>query len=147
MQLVDLPADRLEGEVVAGFYFTDERPVQGPAALLDWRLNDVLTRSLIEGKCQGRAGEHLLVRNNGKLGCEWVLFAGGGNWQGLEIATYQGLLRHLFGVCLQAGFHRVALGLAPLDEMSAADLESLVRGTLDTLVGKPFECLLSLKPV
>ncbi len=147
VDILDLPADRLEGEVVAAFFFQDERPVQGPAALLDWRLNDVLTDLLISGQCRGRAGEHLIVRNNGKVCSDWILFAGGGSWQGLGTATYQSLLRHLFEVCVQAGFRRVALGLAPLAGMSPTQLEKLVRETIGAWAGKSFECLVSLKPV
>ncbi len=147
VRILDLPADRMEGEVVAAFYFTDERPLQGPAALLDWRLGDPLTRALATGTSLGLAGEHLLVRNNDKLGSDWVLFVGGGSWHGLGPETYRSLVDHLLRVCCQAGFRRIALCLAPLAGMSVADLEGLARQSFGNLGAPRCECLLSLEGV
>ena len=147
VRVLDLPADHMEGEVVAAFFFNDERPLQGPAALLDWRLGDPLTQALLTGVNRGRAGEHLLVRNNGKLGSDWVLFVGGGNWHGLGPETYRGLVDHLLQVCSGAGFRRIALCLAPLAGMTAGDLEQMVRQALTALKKSGCECLLSLERV
>lgn len=147
VRLLDLPADHMEGEVVAAFYFQDERPLQGPAALLDWRLVEPLTRKLLSGSSQGRAGEHLLVSNNGKLGSDWALFVGGGSWHGLGPDTYRSLVDHLLEVCCQAGFRRIALCLAPLAGMSVNDLEQMVKQALAALGTPGCECLLSLELV
>lgn len=147
LRLLDLPADRMEGEVVAAFYFSDQRPLKGPAALLDWRLDDPLTRGLAAGSCSGKAGEQLLVRNNGKLGSDWVLFVGGGSWQGLGVETYRSLVEHLLRVGCQAGFRRIALCLAPLSGMNVGDLEGLVRQAIVHLNVARCECLLSLESV
>ena len=145
VRVLDLPVDRLDGEVVAAFFFLDERPLQGPAALIDWRLDEVLTRLLVGGRCVGKAGEHLLVRNNGKLGSDWALFVGGGSWHGLGPVTYRSLVAHLLDACRRAGFRRVALCLAPLAGMGPAELEGLVRESLASMTGHSLECLLSLE--
>lgn len=126
LQLVDLPADRIEADVAAALFFSDERPVRGPAALLDWRLNGLLTDLLLQGRAQGKAGERVLVRSNGKILAAWVLFMGGGKWQGLGEETYRGLIRHLLLSCREAGFPSVALCLAPLAGMESADMERMV---------------------
>ena len=147
LRVLDLAADRMEGEVVAAFFFSDERPVQGPAALLDWRLGDPLTRALVAETSFGRAGEHFLVRNNGKLGSDWALFVGGGSWQGLGPETYRSLVDHLLMVCAGAGFRRIALCLAPLAEMTGDDLERMVRQSLENFGNGRCECLLSLERV
>jgi len=147
VRLLDLLADRMEGEVVAALYFSDELPPQGPAALLDWRLDDPLTRALADGTLRGRAGEHLLVRSNGKLGSDWALFVGGGNLEGLLPATYRSLVDHLLQVCGDAGFGRIALCLAPLAGMSAGDCEKMARQSFASLGSPRCECLLSLESV
>ena len=145
LRLLDLAADRMEGEVVAAFFFRDVRPLQGPAALLDWRLGDPLTLALVAGTSQGRAGEHLLVRNNGKLASEWALFVGGGEWHGLGPQTYRSLIVHLLQICQQAGFDRIALCLDPLPEQTATDTETMARQALASLDSFRGDCLLSLE--
>ncbi|NIQ96583.1 MAG: hypothetical protein GWN87_22115 [Desulfuromonadales bacterium] len=80
---LDLPADRMDGEVVAVLFFEDERPLAGPAALLDWRLNGLLTRRLLNGEATGRRNEKILVDANNKILAPWVLFQGGGTARGL----------------------------------------------------------------
>lgn len=144
LRVLDLPVDRLEGDAVAALFFQDARPLRGPGGLLDWRLNGVVTRQLRQGTCSGRPGEHLLTPNNGKLGAEWVLFVGGGNWVGLELESYRNLLRHLLETCCQARFKRIAIGLAPLPGMTANDLERMAAAALASLAVPPPECLLSL---
>ncbi|MGK2945444.1 MAG: M17 family peptidase N-terminal domain-containing protein [Desulfuromonadales bacterium] len=109
LQRVDLPADSLPGESVVALYFTDQRPLEGPAALLDWRLDGQLTRMLLDGDVQGRAGEHVMLQNNGKLKASWVLFVGGGKWHGLCQETHAALVRHMLSVVHQAGFKDVSL--------------------------------------
>ncbi|AMV72188.1 hypothetical protein JCM30471_06880 [Desulfuromonas carbonis] len=147
VRLLDLPADRMDGEVVAALFFQDERPLQGPAALLDWRLGDPLTRALVGGGSRGRAGEHLLVGNNGKLNSDWALFVGGGSWHGLGPETYRSLVDHVLQVCRNAGFRRIALCLAPLAGMRPADLEAMVNQSLQQLDFPGCECLLSLETI
>ena len=85
----------VEGEVVAALFFEDRRPLCGPAALLDWRLNGLLTGLLQQGRVLGGKGERVLVRNNGKIGSEWIFFAGGGRHQNLEPEGYRQLIADL----------------------------------------------------
>jgi hypothetical protein len=144
LRVLDLPADRLEGDAVAALFFQDVQPLHGPGALLDWRLNGALTDQLLQGKLSGKAGEHLLIPNNGKLGANWVLFIGGGRWASLKQEDYQNLLRHLLETCCQARFNRIAIGLAPLPGMAAVDLERMASAAMAGLSVRPPECLLSL---
>ncbi len=140
--IVDLPSDRLEAEVVAAFYFEDVRPLCGGCSLLDWRMNGRLSHLLASGQVTGRAGEQILIANNGKLAAEWVLWCGGGRWQGLGTEGYRGLVRHLLQSCSDAGFSRVALCLTPLDDFDASALEKEVSRMLRKIKGSRLECLL-----
>ena len=74
LERVESPADCLKAESVVVLYFTDKKLLEGPAALLDWRLDGQLTRMLLSGDVLGKAGEHVMLQNNGKLKSDWVLF-------------------------------------------------------------------------
>lgn len=138
-----LPADRLAGECVVALFFEDQRPLDGPAALLDWRLNGQLTRMLLDGQLSGRAGEHLVLQNNGKLHSEWVLFVGGGKWQGLCRETYAALVKHALQSVRQAGFKDVSLCLATHEEADSVVLEKQTREALTTVGEGLTDCRLS----
>ncbi|MBE0595795.1 MAG: hypothetical protein IH614_00840 [Desulfuromonadales bacterium] len=144
LRLLDLPADRMEGEAVAALFFMDDRPVRGPVALLDWRLNGFLSALLREGSISGEAGEQVITPTNGKLGAHWVMFAGGGRWHDLDRVRYRELVRELLKSCWQAGFSRIALTLTPLEGMAAEDLQRLVGEALSEAEVGTMECLLSL---
>jgi hypothetical protein len=113
VRVVDLAPDRMAGDVVAGFFFEDQRPLRGAAALFDWRLNGVMTDLLLSGVASGAPGEHVLFCNNGKLQAPWVLFAGGGSWRKIAPFTYSALIGGLLDDCRRAGFHRISLCLTP----------------------------------
>lgn len=124
-QVLHLPADRIDGDLVAALFFEDERPPLGTAALLDWRLNGLLTTLLLRGQALGKAGEQLLVRNNGKLAADWALFMGGGRREGLGPEAVAGLVRHFLQTCRDAGFERVTLCLDSLPGTAKSDLEKM----------------------
>lgn len=125
VRVVALAPDRMPGEVVAGFFFSDQRPVDGPAALLDWRLNGLLSRLLLDGSATGRHGEYILVSNNGKLQASWILFAGAGMLQNLAPFTYRGLIGSVIDDCRRAGFRQVSLCLIKPDGASPDWVEQL----------------------
>jgi hypothetical protein len=130
LERVALPADALTGESVVALYFSDQKPVEGPAALLDWRLDGQLTKMLIDGQVQGRAGEHVMLQNNGKLKADWILFVGGGKWHGLCQETHASLIRHMLSVARQAGFKDVALSFMPHQEVAPDVLQQQIEDAL-----------------
>lgn len=130
LERVALPADSLPGESVVVLYFADQKPLDGPAALLDWRLDGQLTRMLLDGEIHGRAGEHVLLQNNGKLKADWTLFVGGGKWHGLCQETHAALVRHMLSVACQAGFKDVALAFMPHDETNQDSLQQQINDAL-----------------
>ncbi len=126
-----LSADSLPGEAVVALYFMDQLPLVGPAALLDWRMDGQLTRMLLDGQVKGKAGEHVVLENNGKLKADWVLFVGGGKWQGLCAETYASLVKHMVEVARQAGFKNTSLCLALHEDADAEVLHTLVNAVLE----------------
>ncbi len=144
LEIVPLPADQLPGDAVAVFYFEDQKPLCGPAAVIDWRLDGQLTRALLDGQLVGHAGEHAVYQNNAKLATDWALFVGGGKWDGLCTDTYSALLRHMLSVAQQAGFRDLSLCLPLLDEMDAQSLADLVKQEMNQLKPPFVACRLSL---
>lgn len=146
LEQVELAADSLPGESVVALYFSDQKPLDGPAALLDWRLDGQLTRMLLDGEVQGRAGEHVLLQNNGKLKADWVLFVGGGKWCGLCRETHAALIRHMLSVARQAGFKDVSLTFMPHEEVDSEVLQQQLNDAL-ALEGAGIDsCRFSCKP-
>ncbi len=130
LEQVPLKADSLPGESVVALYFADQKPLDGPAALLDWRLDGQLTKMLVDGEIQGRAGEHVMLQNNGKLKADWVLFVGGGKWYGLCEETHASLVRHMLSVARQAGFKDVSLAFMPHEEADPKVLQQQIEKAL-----------------
>jgi len=144
LHLLDNPVDRIEGEVAAAFFFRDTRPLTGPAALLDWRLNGQLTELLLRGALSGRVGEHLLVRSNGKISADWALFIGGDRRLGIGENEFRELLHHLLTTCCRAGCSRLALGLELPPGMTPGGLQKLARKALDEMPPGELVCLLTI---
>lgn len=130
LQRLDLPADLLPGESVVALYFADQKPLVGPAALLDWRFDGQLTRMLLDEDIRGRAGEHVMLQNNGKLKADRALFVGGGKWHGLSRETHAGLVRHMLKVVRQAGFKDVSLAFMPHAEIAGELLQQQLSDAL-----------------
>jgi len=126
LERVEFPADRLEAESVVVFYFSDKKLLEGPAALLDWRLDGQLTGMLLSGGVLGKAGEHVMLQNNGKLKSDWVLFVGGGKWTGLCAETHAALIRHMLKVTNQAGFTKISLAFMPHEDVSDESLHQQI---------------------
>src|SRR5690606_24270901 len=89
----------------------DERPLQGLAGLVDWRLLGGLTRILKKELFEGRAGESLLTISGRKLPVQRIFVYGLGRDEPVEV------LPHALGVVGRAGGKDVAL--APFGELSA----------------------------
>lgn len=144
MRFVDLPSDMLDADVAAALFFEDERPLCGPAALADWRLNGMLTDMIVTENASGRAGEKILIQNNGKMKVDWIFFMGGGSLAGLGPSTYERLIEHLLASCMQAGFKRIALPLFLMEGIQLSDLKQMVASVLNRLGSGAPECLVSL---
>jgi len=142
-----LPADSLPGESVVVLYFVDQKPLSGPAALLDWRLDGQLTRMLLDGRVRGRAGEHVVMQNNGKLNADWVIFVGGGKWQGLCRETHAALVRHMLRVARQAGITNISLAFMPHEEIDGDVLLKQINDALASEGAGVHACTFSCEAV
>ena len=142
LQITDEPADKLPGAVLAVPLFEDQRPLDGPAAVVDWRLDGAITRMIVAGEISGRSGERLMIQGNGKFAVPWILLVGGGRWRTLDSAGYASLVDKMLQLSAKAGFAELALCLPPNDEMSPSDLEQMTRSAIGN-VNRPPLCRLS----
>ena len=138
LEQVALKADSLPGESGVALYFADQKPLDGPAALRDWRLDGPLTKMLVDGEIQGRAGEHVMLQNNGKLNADWVLFVGGGKWHGLCEETHAALVKHVLTVARQAGFSDLSLAFFQHEDFDVQKLHQQIKDALEP-AGKEIE--------
>ena len=88
---------------------------------------------LIDGEVHGRAGEHVVLQNNGKLKADWVLCVGGGKWYGLCEETHAALVRHMLSVAVQAGFKDVSLAFMPHEEVDPKLLQQQIEKALSVV--------------
>jgi len=72
-------ADKIETEVLALFFFHDERPLKGAAGLVDWKMNGALSNLIINEISSGASGESTLVLPGKRIRCQKILLFGMGN--------------------------------------------------------------------
>lgn len=145
LEVVDLPADRLPGELLAVPLFEDQRTLDGPVAVVDWRLDGRLSRMMIAGELSARAGQQLAMPGNAKFAAPWILLVGCGRWQAIEREDYVLIVERLLKIAARAGVAELALCLPPSERVPAPDVERMVR---EVLVGaiRPALCRLSRVP-
>jgi hypothetical protein len=72
-------ADRIETEVLAMFFFQDERPLKGAAGLVDWKMNGALSSLIIKEISSGVSGESTLVLPGKRINSQKILLFGLGD--------------------------------------------------------------------
>ena len=61
-------------EILVTGFFEDERPLRGAGGYVDWRLNGLLSRYLIEKNLLGVWKETVLIPSQGRIGPSLILF-------------------------------------------------------------------------
>lgn len=130
LEILDLPADQLPGEALLVPLFVDQRPLDGPAAVVDWRLEGAITQLILDAAISGKSGECLGMQTNAKFAAPQVMLVGGGCWQTLERNRYETVIERLLRVAEKAGLRDVALCLPPGEPADAVELERMVRTAL-----------------
>lgn len=100
-----------------------ERPLQGLAGLVDWRLCGALSRALAGGLYQGAPGEALLVPTAGRLPASRVVALGLPAPCGPE--AFRDAARRLVEILGKAGLGAFATALPPVDGADAAQAARL----------------------
>jgi len=70
--------DLQESDLLVTALFKDERPLRGSIGWVDWRLNGVLSRFLIENRLTGEWRERTLILSQGRVSPKAILILGMG---------------------------------------------------------------------
>lgn len=120
--------DALEGlEAFCLLVGRDERPLQGAAGFLDWRLLGALSRLLQDGFFQGDAGEQLLVPTSGRVPVSKAFAVGVGRESLLDARGLERALEGAAEMLEKAKVESVALALPPGSQPAPAQRADAVR--------------------
>jgi hypothetical protein len=68
--------DLQESNLLVTSLFQDERPLRGSTGWVDWRLNGMLSRLLIDQRLTGEWGERILIPSQGRMNSRLILLFG-----------------------------------------------------------------------
>jgi hypothetical protein len=86
----------LKTEALCLPFFRDERPMRGPAGLVDFRLCARVSKLIAAGRMHGDLGEAVLMPARPRLCAERLLFLGGGLHAELSEPRFRQLVRDVF---------------------------------------------------
>jgi len=119
--------------------FSDERPLQGLAGVLDWRLGGRLSSLLREGICTGTIGEHVLTLSRHTPVLWRVVLLGLGERAGFDSARAQAAAAQVLELCSNLCVQEVMLGMPaiaptlPVPEAGLWWAQAVVRARQDAL--------------
>jgi hypothetical protein len=121
--------------LVTGF-FQDERPLRGSSGWMDWRLNGVLSRFLIEKRLTGDWQEATLIPSQGRVMSRIILFLGLGKIREYSYLRLRELCPYLLETLKKLNTSNVCLSF-PYEESYNVDCgklaEVLIEGIADCL--------------
>jgi leucyl aminopeptidase len=119
------------------FVGEDERPLQGSAGYVDWRLCGQLSRLLEAGFFTGAAGDSLLLPSDGRLPPARIFAVGLGRRETLDAARLTAVLKEAARVLTKAGAQSVALEVPGAERVDdAARAAALQQAFLPAFTGK-----------
>jgi len=121
--------------LVTGF-FQDERPLRGSSGWMDWRLNGMLSRFLIEKRLNGDWQEATLIPSQGRVMPRMILLLGLGKVREYSYLRLRELSPYLLVTLKKLNISNVCLSL-PYEESYNVDCgklaEVLIEGIADCL--------------
>jgi hypothetical protein len=118
IELTPQPLERVESEIAVAGFFSDERPLRGGAARVDWRLCGGLSRRIVDGDLAGARGEALLIGCGRALRSPRLLLVGLGERGSFDPERASQQTEAAVVRCLGLRCARIALaplGIAPDD--------------------------------
>ena len=128
--------DVQECEVLVTGFFKDERPLRGSSGWIDWRLNGMLSRFLVEKKLTGDWKETTLIPSQGRVMPRMILLLGLGEVKEYSYPRLRELPPYLLETLNKLDASNVCLSL-PYAESTTMDCgklaEVLIEGIADCL--------------
>ena len=130
--------DALTGyDAVCVLITEDERPLEGAAGFVDWRMGGALSRVLQSGFFVGSPGEKLLVPTDQTLPTPRLFAMGLGPRKGVTPLGVEHALAAAATMLTKAGVQSVAFSVSRVPQLDDAAMASLVtRAFLPALAGK-----------
>jgi hypothetical protein len=126
--------DVQECDVLVIGFFVDERPLKGSSGWIDWRLNGMISRFLIEKKLSGDWKEMTLVLSQRRIVPRMILLLGLGETKEYSYLRLRELAPHLLVTLKKLGTLNVCFSL-PYEESYNVDCgklaEVLIEGIVD----------------
>ncbi len=115
----------------------DERPLEGAAGFVDWRMGGGLSRVLKSGFFAGAPGEKLLVPTDQRLPCPRLFAVGLGPRKAVTPLGLEHALTAAAAMLLKAGMQSFAVSVSRVPQLDDAALAGLVhRAFLPAVGGK-----------
>lgn len=118
LEVVCQPFERIAADLAVAGFFSDERPLRGPASRADWRLCGLVSELIAARRVKGNRSEAVLVPTLDRLYAPRVLLVGLGRRSRYDLRGVRRATREAVGRALDLGAERVAippLGIAPDD--------------------------------
>jgi hypothetical protein len=134
IEIVHRPLERMQADLVVVGIFSDDRPLRGGAARVDWRLCGRISALLESGVLTGDRSEAVLMPSPGSLRAPRILLLGLGERRSFRIASAQEVMRDAAARCLDLTLERLAIapiGIASDDFPRHA--QALVAGLAEAL--------------
>jgi hypothetical protein len=132
--------DAQECDVLVTGLFQDERPLQGSAGWIDWRLNGKLSRFLKEERLTGSWKETTLIPSEGRVTPRMILLLGLGSLRDYSYLRLRELAPYMIETLRNIRASRVSLSF-PHGENTNVDCgkltEVLIEGIVDHLDKNP----------
>jgi len=128
--------DVQECDVLVTGFFQDERPLKGSSGWMDWRLNGMLSRFLIEKRLTGDWQETTLIPSQGRVMPRMILLLGLGKVKEYSYLRLRELSPYLLETLKKLNTSNLCLSL-PYEESYNVDcgklVEVLMEGIADCL--------------
>ncbi len=128
--------DVQECDILVTGFFQDERPLKGSSGWMDWRLNGMLSRFLIEKRLTGDWQEKFLIPSQGRVMPRMILLLGLGKVREYSYLRLREISPYLLEILKKLNTSSVCLSL-PYEEDYNVDCgkltEVLIEGIADCL--------------
>ena len=129
--------DKLSADGLLLFVAQDERPLQGLAGLVDWRLSGGVSRLLKKAWITGEVAEHVLTPGATDVGVERILAIGLGPSDEVTADSLEAAVARAAGAATTAGVGSLVVGLPGVCKVHPEDAAVALReGLADHYRGK-----------
>ncbi len=126
------PIDLQESDLLITAIFKDQRPPKGTAGWIDWRLNGMLSRFLIENRLTGEEKEKTLIPSQGRISPGLILIFGLGDVKEYSYLSVRKMVPFILQTIKDMKMSRICLSL-PYGEEVNADCGKLIEVFLEGL--------------